>query len=475
MVSSKRRSPSRATARLPIGPTPDPAFDPAVPDLHPLEPVPSPWPDAAAPAVNSDAANAQATDPHQLASLAAVQLGSLRSALDQAARFDAALDHRASQLAQRLDQARRFEREFDRRLEAAARSTTILDQAGVALSGLERVVSELRSTGETMTTSFQRQLEAHRAHIESLLAEQREAFAARIAEISDQAARSSEPARAAAAEAESEAARIRARLSCNLRAEADLLSAALERHGAQINARTAIALDDAGQRVAELERAAERAATTAAEHLERCCEHAARALGHDPRQAWLGAEPHTSPAHGSLADLAARAESAARAADEALIRLSVATDRAAQIEARMTAIAEQFGAIEQTETRLTALRDDIEAAASSVRHNLALAQQSEAILEKTVDRARDKAQSLDRAMEQVTDQATSMVQVARDVGGLVIRAETARQALSETIARAESAASPTPAAAHQIDRARVRRAPFGPPRPHEDGENAAAA
>jgi hypothetical protein len=77
-------------------------------------------------------------------------------------------------------------------------------------------------------------------------------------------------------------------------------------------------------------------------------------------------------------------------------------------------------------------------------------------------------------MDQVTEQAGSMVQVARDVAGLVMRAEQAREALTTVV---ETAAAPEPGAAKPIRAAQAqgRRAPFGAPKQVRGDDNAAAA
>lgn len=470
--------------------------------FDPLAPVASTW-GSAPPAGGVVASTPHPAALRDLADRAGVQVALLRATLDEAIRLERAMDAKSDDLARRLEQAGRFEREMDRRLEAAGRSVGVLDHAAAALTGLERVIAELRGTQAGAEEAFGRELAAQEARFRQRLAEQEsridrlieqhaeavgarlqeqtEAFAARLAEVSDQAASSLAEAQANADSARDEAARAATAVESRLGAEADRLSAALDRQAAQVQARVAVAMDDAAERIADLERTAASAGVTASQRLEAECDRAASVLGYDPRRAWAGGEPEVSPRRDSLADLVERAESAAKAAEDALLRVNVATERAGESRARLESAIEQAGdartgrqvleEIAEAEHRLTALRDDLESAASSVRYNLSQAQQAEGILAKTIDRARDKVHSLDHAMDQVTEQAGSMVQVARDVAALVLKAEQTREALGAEVAAAED--RPAGAVASRI---RPRRAPFGPPRgAHEDDGNAAAA
>lgn len=404
----------------------------------------------------------------ELSSRAAIQIASLRTSIDEAMRLDRAAGNRAMELAQRLEQGVRFEREMDRRLEAAGRASQVLDHAATALTGLEQVIVELQSARGGAEESLRRELEGqkvrfeqrladvearaaarleqHTRAMEATLAQHVEAIAARLNDVSDQAARSLDAARAGADAAESEARRVSIRIEQDVRTETDRLDAMLQRNSAAAQARVQVLLDGAAQRLDELERTASRVGASSTERLEKACDRAAAVLGYDPRRLWAE-ESASRPAQNSLADLTQRAEAAARDADQAVIRLGVATERAGESESRMTQAIERIGELKsaeillaqtaEAEQRLTALCDDLESTATSVRFNLSQAQEAELILGKTIDRARDKVQGLDRAMDQVTDQAQSMVSVARDVAGLVMKAEQARMALAETMAEVE--------------------------------------
>lgn len=465
----QRPSRTRALARLDLTGF-DPSGEALVADV--LAPVADGW-SAEPPRGDEHATLAE------LSSRAAIQIAALRTALDEAARLDRAAGSRAVELAQRLEQGARFEREMDRRLEAAGRAGQVLDQAAGALVGLEQVIAQLQSARTGAEEALRRQLdglharfeqrladvearaaarlEQHTRAMEATLAQHIEAIAARLNDVSDQASRSLEAARAASDTAESEARRLAVHLEQGVRTEADRLDALLQRNVAAAQARVQVLLDGAAQRLEELERTATRVGATSTERLEKACDRAAAVLGYDPRCHWAD-ESVTRPAQNSLADLTQRAETAAHDADQAVIRLGVATDRAGEAEARMTQAIERIGELKSAETllaqtaeaeqRLTALCDDLESTATSVRFNLSQAQEAELILGKTIDRARDKVQGLDRAMDQVTEQAQSMVSVARDVAGLVMKAEQARTALSQTLALAEAdrdSAVPPPA------------------------------
>jgi hypothetical protein len=480
----------------------------------PLAPVVSPWSVAPPAAGTADPAVPHPTALRELADRAGLQINILRHTLDEAIRVDRAIGGKANELAQRLEQAGRFEREMDRRLDAAGRSVGILDHAANAVAALEKVITEMRTTHVSVEEGFRRELAAQQERTEQQLAEREarfseqlaeqerritrlidqyaeaaglklqehsEAFAARLAEISDQGVRALHTAQAHVAAAESEAMRLRDNMERGLKAEVDQLASSLERQSAQVQARVCIVLDEASQRVAELERTAARVGVTANERLEKVCDRAAAVLGHDPRKIGMGVEPHNNPASNSLADLTERAETAAKLAEEHLLRLSVASDRAGEIEMKLKVAIEEVGSIKTgqqmideaaaAEQRLGSLRDDLESMATSVRYNLSQAQHAEAILGKTIDRARDKVHSLDHAMNEVTQQAGSMVQVARDVASLVMRAEQAREALTTTI----EAAADKPAESATPIRPGARRAPFGPPKQVRGDDNAAAA
>jgi len=468
----------RTVARLNVG-----DFDPTGPayraGVDVLAPIASDW-SAAVVSPECPRSAAEQSSHGDLTARAALQLASLRAALDDAIRIDRAVGNKTAELARRLEQGLRFEQDMDRRLAEAGRSGQVLSQAGVALAGLERIVAELRGAHAGAECAFRVELAAQQArfdkrlvehetrmcelldrHTEAAaarLSEHSEAFAARIAEVSEQAQRALESAHLSSGAAQGHAMRLAANIERNVMAEANRLAAMLERQGAQVQARVALLVDGAAERLADLEQTGAACARAATEQVEALCDRAAMVLGHDPREKSDDAGVVSSHAPQSLAQLTERAEAAAHAADEAVLRISVATQRA-----------EQVGAVEE---QVGKLRDECEAMAKSARSNLAEVQQAEAILGKTIDRARDKAQTLDGAMDQVTEQARSMVEVARDVASLVLRAE---QATGELAAAMEQTAQQQDADERPRAAGRIRRAPFGPPQAPRDEESAQAA
>lgn len=488
---SRRSTPTRPLASLPVA-----GFEPTGPDLSsdPLAPVVTPWPGYEGGAGPAEDALRGLTE------RAGVQAGILRRALDEAARMDQALARRATELVKRAQQAVTVASEVDRRLDAAGRAAQLIDQVGTAARSLEDLLGRVEAAHERLSQAVSaevaaqqerlaRQLEEQQARFSAMLQaqadaaaeslrEQAEAFAARLTEVTEQSQRGLESAKLAAAEAEAESSRIIQTMEGNLKAGADRLAASLDRQAAQAQARIAVVLDDANQMIGEAEGRVMRIGERAAAEFDRLCERVTPLLGMDPRseEGDLGAKVR----EGSLLHVVERAEAAAKAGDDVVVRLTIAGERAAEIEAKMTASLEKAGAsmsgrevLEQAraaEEQLIALRDDLESTAASVRYNVSQAQQAEAGLSRTIDRAREKAQGLERAMDQVTDQAGCMVQVARDVAGLVLRAEQARQALAEVV---EGAARPS--ADEDDGAAQGRRAPFAPPHAREGGESAAAA
>jgi hypothetical protein len=178
--------------------------------------------------------------------------------------------------------------------------------------------------------------------------------------------------------------------------------AALDRVSAAAAARVAVMIDEAQQRLADLEAEASRIGAAARARVESACESAAAVLGHDPRMGDGGA-----PATGSLPEVTVRAESAARHSDEAILRLSAMTERAAEVETALGRAVEQAGA---------------------------------------------RAAMLERAMGEAAEQAAGLVKVARDVGGLLTSATRAGE-----VGRGAKDA-----------RMMTRRAPMTAPRPREE-------
>lgn len=341
-----------------------------------------------------------------------VQTTVLRKTLEEASGLDRALTARSRDLGQRIEQGDRFVTEMDRRLERAGQAVGVLERAGGVLSALEQVIDRLSAA----------------------------------------------------------------------RGEHDSAIAEIDRRTAGAKARVSVMLDEAHQRVGELERAAAVIGDGAERQLGSLSERARAILGHDPL-----ADPSEwdRPAPGSLAETVARATAAAESADESILRLSAMTERVLSAERRLSgalseakrfeddqarhreAVASQQGA----EQRMAALVADLESAAASARYNLSQIQQAEAALSRTIERSSARAAGLDSAMEQVTSQAAGLVQMARDVAGITLRAEQARDALAATVER--SVATGSGSGAGSVRGGMPRLAPLSAPRPRLDGEEGA--
>lgn len=375
---------SRGVARLDLS-----SFDPTGESLADLAPSPA----AADPRRSSDGRTDALTD------RAAIQLAAFRRTIDEAALAEHSLARRADDLSARLDQGARFITELDSRLNATAPAAALLDRAQSALVALESVLTQLRDAHDGQTRCIESKLEHHRTLVESAVKSHDESLRSRLAEIERNALAA---------------------------------GATIERQSAALTARASILADNAHEQFNELEAAATRVGAAARERLERACESAAAILGHDPRSS-----SESAPTPGSLADLTARAESAAEATDEAILRLSAMTERADETEARIARLLEQaqrFG----DEQSLTTLRDDLESVAASVRYNLSQAYQADAALLSRIEQSSSRLANLDRAMEQATQQATGLVHLARDAARLAQHAEQVRTDLASTLDRAES-------------------------------------
>lgn len=366
--------------------------------VRPADPLPTAATLAPTPTLPADAVR-------ELDARAAAHAGLLRHTLESAIRLERSLAECGASIGRRLEQGERFTRDLDRRLIAAGSAVGVLERATAALAGLESALQSLRAAHDDQ-----------RAWIESRLDEQRRRFEALL---------------------EAQSARLEQR------------AADVERSAAAASARIAIATDQARVSLAELEAESNRIGAAARERLERACESAAAVLGHDPRRA-----DGSRPASGSLADAVGRAEAATEHAAEAALRLSALAERAAQADANLNQSLEQARAFEQSqadlrraveqradeEARLAALRDDLESVAASARYNLSQAHQAEASLLRAAEHAASRTERLERAMLDATDQARGLVQVARDVGGLIRQADQVRRGLHPQLAAPSAAA-----------------------------------
>ncbi len=407
-AASSRTDDPRAARRHPVRPT-----DRILPkiDVAAFDPTGA-WLEQLAPTTTTESQTSKAGgELRDLSDRAAVQVGALRQTLEVAVRLERAMGSRSSHLANQVDQAAKISAQLDHRTQTVSEMGAVLDRATTLLSSLEAVMANRHAAQAT-----------NERWMQDRLTEQREAFAARLAELD---------------------------------AKAAAYGAEFERRAAATSARVSLLLDDAGQKLADLEANATRVGAAARDRIERACEAAAAVIGHDPRSA-----DTNKPASGSLADLVARSEVACTNTDESILRLSAMSELAAQAEARLgksITEAQRYG----DEQSLASLRDDLESVAASVRYNLSKAQQAEATLAGVVQQSAmcvtGLDQAMDQAMDQATDQAAGLVQVARDVAGLIVQAERTRDTLADRIERANPAA-----------RAQPKRVVLGAPRPRID-------
>ena len=369
-------------------------FDPTGADLLRFDPLAPAEPATAAPCPFDPAAAAEPSG------RAAIQVGLLRHSLDSAIRLDNAL-------AQQVERSNTAKRDLDRRLIAAGSAVGVLERATSLLHKLEALVSQLHAADAAAQCRVNQRLEAHQAALEQPLAALQSRFEQRAAEI--------------------------------------------ERSASASVARVSLLLDDSQQQLADLEAQSTRIGAAARDRIERACEAAAAVLGHDPRAA-----DASRPTPGSLADFVARAESAADHADQAALRLNALTERSTQAAVSLETSVESARRFDESqaslrdslarntdsESRLASLRDDLESVAASARYNLSQAQQAEASLLRAEQQASSRVDRLDRAMQDATDHARNLVQVARDVGGLIVQAEQLRRDLGT---HADTDAAPAPA------------------------------
>ncbi|MFN7021757.1 MAG: hypothetical protein ACK4WH_10580 [Phycisphaerales bacterium] len=413
-TATRQRSPApHSSSPRPIARLRADGFDPTGSALLRLDPLagtiperpsrpPTPTPLAAA---NAATPTLPADAVRELDARAAAHAGLLRHTLESAIRLERSLAECATSVGQRLDQGARFTRELDRRLIAAGSAVGVLERATAALAGLESVLQSLRAAHDDQRAWIESRLDEQRRHFEALLEAQRIRLEQRAADI--------------------------------------------ERSAAAASARIAVTTDQARESLAELEAESNRVGAAARERLERACDSAAALLGHDPRRA-----DGSRPASGSLADAVARAEAATEHAAEAALRLSALAERAAQADSALNQSIEQARAFEQSqadlrraveqradeEARLAALRDDLESVAASARYNLSQVNQAEASLLRAAEHAASRTERLERAMLDATDQARALVQVARDVGGLIQQADQARRGLHPQLTPPSAAA-----------------------------------
>lgn len=395
----------------------------------------------------------------ELVDKAGAQLIVLRRSLDEAVASDRVVRQHLADLTQRLQQGQRFATEFDRRLTESGRAASVLEKAASTLRGLEGVVEQLRSS--------QAQLEQR---MQQRLAEQAEAFAKRMLELEstfqsrleEMQTRVQDAARASEAQAEQmrQDAERRIELSRTAITErADALMAQVDRHAAQAQARVSLILDGASDRLAVMEEQAEHLGGSSRQRLDELCAQAVELLGHDPRRD--GPAP-ADPVPGSLAHAVTQARELIDTVDDAGIRITAIKSEAAagiqqmdaarrEVEAVIqstrpvqtelavridevlaqarageeqlrTALEQQRQAAEaatRASEQLSRQREDLEAIGSASAYHVAQAREAASSLGARLETADVRIRELDHAMEQVTLQAQSMVELARRVASLV--------------------------------------------------------
>ncbi len=152
---------------------------------------------------------------------AAVQIGSLRRTLEEAAESDRIVRARVEELSRRLEQGERFNAEMDNRLEEATGAVTILEKTAAGLRALEGLIDRVHKARDQWEREWIDRLDSERAAFESRLNEHVRAVDERL---------------------EAHARRV------------DAVGAALDRKAAAIQARCSLALDQSEERMAQLER-----------------------------------------------------------------------------------------------------------------------------------------------------------------------------------------------------------------------------
>lgn len=402
---------------------------------------------------------------------ASTQLVILRRAIDEATSADRIVRRHNAELAQRLQQGQRFSAEMDERLAAAGKAASVLERAGATLKALEAVVEQMRAAHESVSRGLEQRLARQRAEIERTMADQQQAFAARLnlaqqefeqrmaamsqrfEEIMSHAGRTAEDAR------NEFAARIE-RQRTDIDAQVEQACASADRHAAQVQARVSLVLDGATDRLNLLEQQGERIGISAQQHIDDLCAKAAGVLGHDPRSDFA-----TPPRSGSLAHAVARAEEIVQHVDDSAIRIgamrtsaesimsqlsetirqaevacegvapklnemqtrvsaAMAASEAARADLASAATALQAAGerCEANSTLLSRQREDLASMSEAGRYHVEQARTAQQSLERAITTADERASGLTAAMGEITAQAENMVQLARDAAAVIAKA-----------------------------------------------------
>lgn len=407
--------------------------------LDPLAPV-SPW--GVEPAWSpSHTTNSSAQLPlSDMIDRASAQVVMLRRAVEDAAGADRIVRQNAAELAQRLAQGQRFAADFDQRLIQAGQAASVLDKAVLALKSLESVVEQMRAANDTVSRSMNARLRETEQRFEQRLADMQASFDAAIARVQSQVTESRK----------------------GIEQHAEQVCATVDRHAAQAQARVSIILDSASDRLQTMEDQLERLGGETMTAVHDLCGRAATLLGHDPRTGTTG----QALAAGSLAAAVRDADDAINECNSAVLRVAVAkqdalattesinqaTHAARQIELTRSPLIEQLrtsmdeaisgaerarqGLVEVTKSQEAAIvrsdeasallarqREDLKAIAEATRYHIDQARTAQNTLEAITLKADDTGQVLKSAMQEVTVQAASLVELARKVTQLVRAAQ----------------------------------------------------
>lgn len=256
-----------------------------------------------------------------------------------------------------------------------------------------------------------------------------------------------------------------------LKTEHESLLSQLDRSAAASQARVSLILDSASDRISIMESQGQRLAVDIAQRVDVLCEQATRVLGMDPRREHL--TPPEGPEKTSLLGAAEHARATLKESDAAAIRLSALLSRADEVGNRVTQATqlaqgvafdreedaarirrtidqglEQLSTFETALTRatdqhtraisemtqvrdaLSTAREDLERMASAAQYHAESVRENEARLSEartqadiSAETARVRAETLDRAMQEVSLQAAALVELAKDVGALMGQAQ----------------------------------------------------
>lgn len=352
-----------------------------------------------------------------------------------------------------------FEQRFAERL-AAAQGDLETRLAG-AIETSQRKVME---RAEVLERSLYVQSEACEERVRTLA----ESYEKRIGELTARINNTIGHAEDAHARLDGEVEAAWSGIERDLNAHAESLHARLDRETAATHARVSLLLDSASDRVAIMESQAQHIEVKIGARVDELCTRAARILGCDP-----SAETSTSPSAGSLLkavvdaqavladcdDASMRITIAARKADEAAGRAEVATELARAVaherqgdlsqigetvragEARVREFEETLAdavrrhdetasKMEHAQRQMASLREDLETIATAARYHVDQVRDAQRQADLSAETARVRAASLERAMEDVTRQAESLVGMARDVGTLLAKVQEARDGLA---------------------------------------------